>query len=102
MHLSFVVMNITNNFNPLVLLGPLTNYLFLRFVGGDKQTEQSQEERYREKAPEKYEQLCDWRKEKNSFWPSLREITNPWALAVIGCGFLGVGLEKILRQSMAV
>ena len=46
MHLSFVVMNITNNFNPLVFLGPLTNYLFLRFVGGDKQTEQSQEERW--------------------------------------------------------
>ncbi|KAF7712866.1 Uncharacterized protein PECH_001980 [Penicillium ucsense] len=101
-HLSFLVLNITNKFNPLVLLGPLTNYLFLRFVGGDKQTEQSQEERYRENAPEKYEQLCAWRKEKNSFWPSLREITNPWTLAVLGCGFVGVGLERALRRSLAL
>jgi hypothetical protein len=80
-------------FNPVVILGPLTNYLFLRFVGGDKQTEASQEERYESQDPHKHEQLRQWQREKNSFWPGLRDLVNPWALAVAGCGFIGVVIE---------
>ena len=77
-------------FNPVVILGPLANYLFLRFVGGDKQTEASQEERYQSEDPHKYEQLRQWQREKNSFWPDLRNLVNQWALAVAGCKFIGV------------
>ncbi|KAJ5937627.1 hypothetical protein N7454_003969 [Penicillium verhagenii] len=37
-HLSFAVLSLANSFNPVVFVGPLANYVFLRFVGGDKQT----------------------------------------------------------------
>lgn len=86
-----------NNFNPVVVLGPLANYLFLRVMGGDKQTEASQEERYKSEDPHKYAQLQQWQKEKNSFWPELRDLLNPWALAVAGCGFIGVVIEEGFR-----
>jgi hypothetical protein len=95
-------MNVTDSFNPIVLLGPLANYLFLRLVGGDKQTEESQEQRYREQNYHKYEQLCSWRGEKNSFWPSLKSLTIPWALAVVGCGLIGVVAEEVVRSSLTM
>lgn len=84
-------------FNPVVILGPVANYLFLRFVSGDKETEASQEERYKSQDPHKYEQLRQWKREKNSFWPDLRDLVNPWALAVAGCGFIGVVIEEGFR-----
>lgn len=99
MHLSFAVLNISNSFNPLVFLGPLTNYLFLRCVGGDKQTESSQEDRYQTEDPEKYQQLMQWRSENNSFWPSLRDLTKPWALSVAACGLMGIFVEETVRTS---
>ncbi|GLI78270.1 hypothetical protein PoHVEF18_006579 [Penicillium ochrochloron] len=99
-HLSFLFMNVTDSFNPIVLLGPLANYVFLRLVGGDNKTEESQEKRYQEQDPHKYEQLCSWRGEKNSFWPSLKDLTNPWALAVVGCGLIGVVAEEVVRSSL--
>lgn len=95
-------MNITDSFNPIVLLGPLANYVFLRLVGGDKKTEESQEKRYQEQDPHKYEQLYSWRGEKNSFWPSLKDLTNPWALAVVGCGLIGVVAEEVVRSSLTM
>lgn len=84
-------------FNPVVVLGPVANYLFLRFVSGDKETEASQEERYRSQDPHKYEQLQQWKREKNSFWPDLSDLVNPWALAVAGCGFIAVVFEEGFR-----
>lgn len=102
MHLSFLLMNITDSFNPIVLLGPLANYLYLRLVGGDKKTEECQEKRYREQDYHKYEQLCNWRGEKNSFWPSLKDLSNPWALAIVGCGLIGVVTEEVVRSTFTM
>ncbi|KAJ5124943.1 uncharacterized protein N7515_008768 [Penicillium bovifimosum] len=96
-HCSFALLNMAGSFSPVVLLGPLANYLFLRGMGGDKQTEASQEERYKSDDPHKYEQLQQWRKEKNSFWPAMRDLVNPWALAVAGCGFIAVVIEEGFR-----
>lgn len=101
-HISFLLLNVTDSFNPIVLLGPLANYLFLRLVGGDKRTEESQEKRYPEADPHKYEQLQSWRGEKNSFWPLLKDLTNPWALAVVGCGLIGVAAEEIVRSALTL
>lgn len=96
-HGSFILLNIANNFHPLCILGPLANYADLRLFGGDKQNEQSQEERYKAQSKEKYEQLNDWRNQKNSFWPNLKEIVNPWSWALVGVGIAGAFVvEEIL------
>ncbi|KAL1955752.1 hypothetical protein VTO42DRAFT_8150 [Malbranchea cinnamomea] len=100
-HFSFFLLNVANSFHPLVILGPLTNYVYLRFFGGDKENEASQEARYKLTNTEKYQQLQDWRQEKNSFWPSLSELTNPWTWAVVGSGVVGVVLEKVVRSHFA-
>ena len=98
-HLSFAVLNVANGFNPVVFLGPLANYVFLRFVGGDKQTEASQEERYQATDPVKLQQLKKWQNEKNSFWPALSDLANPWTLAVGACGLMGVFVEEVVRTT---
>lgn len=100
-HSSFILLNVANNFNPFVLLGPLANYLYLRLVGGDKQNEPSQEARYQAKDPHKLGQLQEWRSEKNSFWPTLTELANPWAWVVIGSGVAGVVVEEGARAYFA-
>ncbi|KAI4781930.1 DUF1295-domain-containing protein [Aureobasidium sp. EXF-3400] len=100
-HFSFPLLLAANGmFNPLSLVGPLANYAFLRFIGGDKQNEESQEQRYKTEAPKKYAQLEEWRANKNSFWPALREVTNPWSLALVGIGAVGVLAERGLRRYM--
>lgn len=96
--MSFAVLNLANSFDPVIILGPLANYLFLRFVGGDKQTEASQEERYQATDTEKLEQLREWQREKNSFWPSLSELISPWALAIYSCGLMGAFTEEVVRN----
>lgn len=96
-HCSFALLNAANKFNPLVLLGPVANYVFLRCVGGDKQTEASQEERYRKSNAGKYQQLQAWRREKNSFWPGLAELANRWTWVVLGGGLVGVFVEEVVR-----
>ncbi|KAJ5698698.1 hypothetical protein N7462_000703 [Penicillium macrosclerotiorum] len=101
-HLSFVILNLTDSFNPIVLLGPLANYCFLRLVGGDKRGEETQQKRYEASDPHKYAQLKDWCEEKNSFWPSLRDLANPWSLAVLGCGLIGVVLEEFVRTTFTM
>ncbi|KAJ5157737.1 uncharacterized protein N7482_008837 [Penicillium canariense] len=98
-HLSFLLLNFTYSFHPVVFLGPLANYVFLRFVGGDMQTEASQEKRYQAENSPKYEQLQNWRGENNSFWPAWKDLTNPWAFAVAGCGFIGVVVEEVVRSN---
>ncbi|KAJ5183805.1 hypothetical protein N7492_001421 [Penicillium capsulatum] len=98
-HVSFAVLNMADRFSPVVLLGPLANYLFLRYVGGDKQTEDSQEERYKVEDAQKYKQLQDSRQQQNSFWPSTQVLCQPWALVVAGCGLFGIVAEEILRKA---
>jgi steroid 5-alpha reductase family enzyme len=83
--------------NPFSLLGPITNYIFLRFIGGDKENETSQAERYKQTSSEKYEQLGLWKAQKNSFWPGWEELGNGWVWGLVGAGIAGVGLEKVLK-----
>ncbi|EIN11908.1 DUF1295-domain-containing protein [Punctularia strigosozonata HHB-11173 SS5] len=100
-HLSFALLAAnTTSFHPVIFLGPLANYIFLRFVGGDKDTEAFQEERYSQFNPKKDAQLSEYRASKNSFWPSPKEVGNLWTWAVLGAGAIGVAAEKILRSTM--
>ncbi|GAB7363890.1 hypothetical protein MBLNU230_g4453t1 [Neophaeotheca triangularis] len=82
---------------PLELLGPIANYLFLRYVGGDAQNEASQLERYEKENPTKFVEMQQYQKEKNSFWPALAELQNPWAWTVLGVGAAGALLERGLK-----
>ncbi|KAF2141201.1 uncharacterized protein K452DRAFT_359005 [Aplosporella prunicola CBS 121167] len=83
--------------HPLALLGPVANYVFLRFIGGDKENEATQEKRYAKENPLKLQQLQEWRREKNSFWPSLKEVTNPWYLGILAAGVGGAVVERGIR-----
>ena len=99
MHCSFLpLLYSANLLHPLTLAGPLVNYIFLRFIGGDKENEANQEARYRADNSEKYEQLQEWKADKNSFWPKVEEIANPWTLAVLGCAAVGALAEVGLRR----
>lgn len=90
------------HFHPLTLLGPLTNYLFLRHIGGDKENESSQLKRYAESNPEKLEQLQEYRREKNAFWPAMRDLVGTWSVGLVGLG-VGVALvERFVRTSRVV
>jgi len=84
--------------HPLALLGPAANYVYLRYVGGDRQTETSQRRRYSTSSPEKFKQFERYSEEKNSFWPSSKEVKNPWLWGIIGSGVAGVLLEKAVSE----
>ena len=83
--------------HPLAVLGPVANYAFLRLVGGDRETEAQQEERYAAESPAKLAQLREYRADKNSFWPAPREAANPWTWAVVAAGAAGVLVERGIR-----
>ncbi|KAL4757626.1 DUF1295 domain protein [Aspergillus foveolatus] len=101
-HLSFPVLLLgAGLFHPLAALGPITNYVFLRFVGGDRENEQTQAERYAKEDPIKAQQFAEYRSEKNSFWPSIKELSNKWTWAVALAGAGGVVLERGLRSAFA-
>ncbi|KAI1467709.1 DUF1295-domain-containing protein [Daldinia caldariorum] len=96
-HFSFPLLLFSaGQLHPLTLLGPIANYLFLRFIGGDKENEEDQEKRYAKENPTKYQQLQEYKKAKNSFWPSLAEVGNKWLWAVAAVGVGGVVLERSL------
>lgn len=63
-----------------------------------RQNEEYQLERYSKHNHTKHQQLQQWKAEKNSFWPRLREIGNPWTLAMIGVGMLGAVTEFLLED----
>ncbi|KAF2816120.1 DUF1295-domain-containing protein [Mytilinidion resinicola] len=97
-HLSFIVLLYGSDMlAPVELLGPLANYLFLRYFGGDKENEASQTRRYSMSDPEKLKQLEQFRNEKNSFWPAAKELSNHWLWTVLGFGALGIAIEEGLR-----
>ncbi|TFY52067.1 hypothetical protein EVJ58_g10221 [Rhodofomes roseus] len=97
-HLSFpVLLWSAGLLHPLALLGPLANYGFLRVLGGDRDTERFQEETYKAD-PIKHEQFSQYRREKNSFWPSVTELVNRWTWAVVAIGAGGVVLERGMRR----
>jgi hypothetical protein len=82
---------------PVELLGPLANYIFLRFYGGDAQKEKYQTRRYSSFSQEKFAELERFRNEKNAFWPAAQEFGNKWLWIVLGAGGLGVAIEETLR-----
>ncbi|KAF2750177.1 DUF1295-domain-containing protein [Sporormia fimetaria CBS 119925] len=97
-HLSFIVMLYGSDMlAPIELLGPLANYCFLRFFGGDKEKEAHQTRRYSQSQPEKFAELEQFKSEKNSFFPRAEEFTNKWLWTVLGLGGLGVVVEETLR-----
>lgn len=97
-HASFALLLYSSDMlAPVELLGPLANHLFLRYVGGDAQTEASQLERYEKENPTKFVEMQQYRKEKNSFWPAVAELQNPWAWTILGAGVAGALLERGLK-----
>jgi len=97
-HLSFITLLYGSDMlAPVELLGPIANYLFLRFFGGDKEKSSYQKRRYSESHPQKFAELEKFREEKNSFWPAAKEISNKWLWTVVGIGAVGVALEETLR-----
>lgn len=82
---------------PIELLGPIANYGFLRYFGGDAEKSKSQTRRYSASHPEKFAELERFREEKNAFWPRAEELNNKWLWTVLGIGGLGVIIEESLR-----
>ncbi|GJC87816.1 hypothetical protein ColLi_10654 [Colletotrichum liriopes] len=94
-HLSFpVLLYSAGMMHPLVVLGPIFNYVILRYLGGDKENEASQEERYAKENPLKFQQLQEYKRDKNSFWPSLGEYDNKWVWIVAASGVVGAVVER--------
>ncbi|KAL4921367.1 hypothetical protein BDW62DRAFT_219517 [Aspergillus aurantiobrunneus] len=101
-HASFPILLLGSGlFHPLTALGPIANYIFLRFIGGDRENEQTQEERYAKEDPVKAAQFQEYRQEKNSFWPDVREVSNKWTWVVVLAGAGGVLLERGVRSVLA-
>lgn len=98
-HISFIVMLYGSDLlAPVELLGPIANYVFLRYFGGDAEKGAHQERRYSASQPEKFAELEKFRKDKNSFWPRAEEFQNKWLWTVLGVGALGVVVEETLRM----
>ncbi|RDW78968.1 DUF1295 domain protein [Aspergillus mulundensis] len=98
-HFSFPILLLgAGLFHPLAALGPVANYVFLRFVGGDRENEATQAERYAKEDPIKARDFAEYRAEKNSFWPSVKELGNKWTWAVVLAGAGGVVLERGIRS----
>ncbi|KAB5560123.1 hypothetical protein GE09DRAFT_1115792 [Coniochaeta sp. 2T2.1] len=97
-HASFIVLLYGSDMlAPFELLGPIANYCFLRYFGGDKQTEAHQHRRYSESNPDKLVEFQQFRAEKNAFWPRVKEFGNQWLWTVIAVGGVGVVVEEALR-----
>lgn len=73
----------------------------MRCIGGDRENEQSQEERYAKESPIKAAEFEEYRAQKNSFWPDLAELGNKWSWVVIAAGAAGVLLEGGVRACFA-
>jgi steroid 5-alpha reductase family enzyme len=96
-HFSFPLMLYASDLlAPIELLGPIANYIFLRYVGGDKENEAHQVRRYSMSNPEKMEDFTKYRQTKNSVWPDAQQFSNQWAWVVIGCGAVGVAVEALI------
>lgn len=83
---------------PIEILGSLANYAYLRYLGGDKATEHSQERRYSVSSLEKHADLQKYREDKNSFWPDVKEFSNQWLWIVVGAGAAGAAVEQAIHQ----
>ncbi|OCF33948.1 hypothetical protein I316_04294 [Kwoniella heveanensis BCC8398] len=98
-HSSWPILLYANGlFNPLVLLGPIANWFFLRNVSGDKENEASQAERYQRTDPQKKAEFDQYRQEKNSVWPAVSELGNKWTWIVLGAGAVGAAAERLISS----
>jgi len=99
-HFSFpILLYASDMLAPIELLGSVANYAFLRYLGGDKATESSQERRYSVSSLEKHADLQKYRESKNSFWPDVaKEWDNSWLWTVLGAGAAGALVEQALHQ----
>ncbi|KAK0718548.1 hypothetical protein B0T26DRAFT_647138 [Lasiosphaeria miniovina] len=96
-HLSFPLMLYASDMlAPVELLGPLANYVFLRFVRGDRENEHSQARRYSAEDVTKKIDFDKYRREHNAFWPDRAEVFNKWSWIVVGCGVAGAVLERVV------
>lgn len=91
----------TGLFSYWQVLGPVANYLFLRWIGGDRENEASMAERYRKTDRDKHAQLELYQLQKHSFWPSIFELANPWAWIIAGIGATGAALEYVGESRIA-
>ncbi len=76
------------------MLGPLTNWFFLRHVGGGQENEADQEERYEAEDPGQARRVAAVQAREDAFWPGLAELANGWTWAVVGLGAAGVVLRR--------
>ncbi|KAI0148614.1 DUF1295-domain-containing protein [Xylariaceae sp. FL1272] len=98
-HLSFpLLLYGSDMLAPVEVLGAIANYLFLRHVGGDKETERHQHRRYSESSPEKFADFQKHKQSHNSFWPKRDVLTNKWLWIVAGAGVAGAAVEQAIHQ----
>ncbi|CAK1359880.1 unnamed protein product [Cercospora beticola] len=101
-HLAFPLWNYGSQlFTWPQLLGPAANYFFLRWIGGDRENEASQAERYSKESKSKHAQFELYQLQKHSFWPSLFEVANPWTWIVSGIGAAGAGAAYFYESRIA-
>ncbi|KXT11593.1 hypothetical protein AC579_3124 [Pseudocercospora musae] len=80
------------------LLGPIANYFFLRWIGGDREKESYQLARYKAQDRHKHAQMESYQLQKHAFWPSILEIANPWTWIVTGIGAAGAAAEYLYES----
>jgi hypothetical protein len=68
----------------------------LKLICG-RQNEEYQRERYSKEDPNKYLEFQEYRRQKNSFWPGLSEIVNPWTILCIASGAAAAGAEYLIE-----
>ncbi|KAK4224127.1 hypothetical protein QBC38DRAFT_515632, partial [Podospora fimiseda] len=96
-HLSFTLLLYASDMlAPIALVGPVANYIFLRYVGGDKKDEYSRTRRYSSADVSKKVEFDRYKREINSFWPDISQAYNPWTWIVVGCGVAGGLFHRIV------
>lgn len=98
-HLAFPLWNYGSQlFTWPQLLGPAANYLFLRWIGGDRENEASQAERYEKEDRQKLVQFELYQLQKHSFWPSVFELGNAWTWFIAGIGATGAAATYLYES----
>ncbi|KAK3688823.1 hypothetical protein B0T22DRAFT_535912 [Podospora appendiculata] len=98
-HISFPLMLYSSDMLAWIeLLGPVANYVFLRFFGGTKEAEKRQSKKYIIENVSKKVDFDRYRQEINAFWPDQKQISNKWSWIVVGSAVAGSVLEGILTR----
>ncbi|VUC23607.1 unnamed protein product [Clonostachys rosea] len=95
---SFSILLLSGNLlHPLAILAPITNYIFLRFNGGNKEDESSRQDRYSKGDPLKAQQFQAYQQDVNSFWPNTKGLKSKWTQVAAAVGVGGMFLEWAAR-----